>query len=258
MMGARAFRRIPERMCRYVLSLVAVIGFGQSCLAQSLIATGAQTLPPTIVIGFVGGFIKHDNLIHSEVQLAARLREAYPLGVEVDIFENHGGDTALKKVLALLDTNHDGTLAPQEKQAARIIIYGHSWGASEGIALARELETNGVPVLLTIQVDSVSKMHQNDEIIPANVARAANFYQPDGLIHGQSSIRAADPTRTSIIGNFRFDYKASTYNCTGYPWFDRIFMKSHIQIECDANVWTQAESLIRSAVAPSMRSGLQE
>jgi hypothetical protein len=215
-------------------------------------------MPPTIVIGFVGGFIKHDNLLHGEVQLAARLRKAYPLGVDVEMFENHDGEIALKRVLGLLDTNHDGTLGPQEKQAARIIIYGHSWGASEGIALARELQTNNIPVLLTIQVDSVSKIRQNDAVIPANVARAANFYQPDGLIHGRSSIRAADPTRTSIIGNFRFDYKASSYNCAGYPWFDRIFMKSHIQIECDANVWNQAETLIRSAMPPSIGSAPQE
>jgi hypothetical protein len=258
MLGAGTYRRFPVLFCSYALCLGTVVLFTHACLAQTLIARGARALPPTIVVGFVGGFIKHDNLIHSEVQLAARLREAYPLGVEVDTFENHGGETALKTVLGLLDTNHDGTLGPQEKQAARIIIYGHSWGASEGIALARELQTNGVPVLLTIQVDSVSKLHQNDAVIPANVARAANFYQPDGLIHGQSSIRAADPTRTSIIGNFRYDYKSSTYNCSGYPWFDRIFMRSHIQIECDANVWTKAESLIRSAVAPPTGSGIQE
>jgi hypothetical protein len=258
MMHAIAFRRFRSLICASIFSVVALLGSGQGCLGQSLIAAGARTLPPTIVVGFVGGFIKHDNLIHSEVQLAARLREAYPLGVDVEIFENHGGEIALKKVLGLLDTNHDGTLAPQEKQDARIIIYGHSWGASEGIALARELQTNGVPVLLTIQVDSVAKILQNDAVIPANVARAANFYQPDGLIHGQSSIRAADPTRTNIIGNFRFDYKASAFNCAGYPWFDRIFMKSHIQIECDANVWKQAESLIRSDLPPSIGTGTQE
>jgi hypothetical protein len=258
MVDAIAFRRRRSLICTFVASFMAVLTFGQTSPAQTLIVAGARTMPPTIVVGFVGGFIKHDNLIHSEVQLAARLREAYPLGVDVETFENHGGEIALKKVLGLLDTNHDGTLAPQEKQDARIVIYGHSWGASEGIALARELQMIGIPVLLTIQVDSVSKMHQNDAVIPANVARAANFYQPDGLIHGQPSIRAADPTRTNIIGNFRFEYKASAYNCAGYPWFDRLFMKSHIQIECDANVWKQAESLIRSALPPSMGSGSGE
>ena len=57
-------------------------------------------------------------------------------------------------------------------------------------------------VLLTIQVDSISMFRNNDRLIPANVARAANFYQPNGLLHGQSGIRAADPARTRIIGKF--------------------------------------------------------
>jgi len=57
--------------------------------------------------------------------------------------------------------------------------------------------------------------------IPANVAQAVNFCQPEGLLHGQAEIRAADPTQTNILGNCRFDYKASAYNCGGYPWYDR-------------------------------------
>ena len=209
-----------------------------------------HTMPPVIVIGFVGGFIKHDNLVHSEVQLAARLHKAYPLGVEVETFEGSRGEEARKRILDLLDTNHDGTLAAKEKQNAHIIIYGHSWGGSEAIALARELEKDGIPVRLTIQVDSIAKIHQNDAVIPANVVRAANFYQPTGLLHGQPEIRAADPTHTSIIGNYRFDYKGSPYNCGEYPWYDRAFVKAHTQIECDPTVWKQVEALIRSDLPP--------
>jgi hypothetical protein len=253
-----AFRRMGISICGFLFSLVAVLTLGRTSLAQSAFATESRTMPPTIVVGFVGGFIKHDNLVHSEVQLAARLRKAYPQGVDVETFESYRGERALQKVLELLDTNHDGTLTPEEKLNARIVIYGHSWGGSEAIALARELQKNGVPVLLTIQVDSVARIHQNDAVIPANVARAANFYQPSGLIHGQSHIRAADPTHTSIIGNFRLDYKPSSYNCAGYPWYDRIFVKPHTEIECDANVWKQAESLIRAALPPSIGDGQQE
>jgi hypothetical protein len=206
----------------------------------------ARTMPTVIVIGFVGGLISHDNLVHSEVQLAARLRKDYPLGVDIETFESYHRAKARKKILDLLDTNHDGILTPDEKRNARIIIYGHSWGGSEAITLARELEREGIPVQLTIQVDSVSKIHQNDALIPANVVQAANFYQPNGFLHGQSEIRAADPTHTSILGNFRFDYKASAYHCGEYPWYDRLFAKPHTQIECDPKVWKQAESLIRS------------
>jgi hypothetical protein len=211
----------------------------------------AALMPPSIVIGFVGGFIRHDDLVHTEVQLAARLRKAYPSGVEVETFENYRGENARERVLDFLDINHDGSLTREEKQNARIIIYGHSWGGSEAITLARELEKDGVPVLLTIQVDSVAKRHQSDGVIPANVAKAANFYQTNGRLHGQSEIRAADPTRTTIIGNFRFDYRASPYRCEGYPWYNRIFSKAHTQIECDPAVWEKAESLIRADLPPT-------
>ena len=234
-----------------IFSLGAALALAQAGLAQSVPVTVTRTMPPVIVIGFVGGFIKHDNLVHSEVQLAARLREAYPVGVDVETFESYHGERARKKVLTLLDTNHDGTLTSDEKQNGRIIIYGHSWGGSDAVALARELEKDGIPVLLTIQVDSISKLHQNDALIPANVAQAANFYQPKGFLHGQSEIRAVDPARTRIIGNFRFDYKASPYNCGKYPWYDRIFGKAHTQIECDPEVWKQAESLIRLNLPPT-------
>jgi hypothetical protein len=233
-----------------IFSLAAVLILAETGLTQSVPTAIAPNLPPAIVIGFVGGFIQHDNLAHSEVQLAARLRQAYPVGVDVATFESYHREEARSRVLRLLDTNRDGTLTASEKQRARIIIYGHSWGGSQAITLARELERDGIPVLLTVQVDSISRLHQNDRVIPANVAQAVNFYQPNGLLHGQSAIRAADPTRTRIIGNFRSDYSASPYPCKKYPWYDRVFVKAHTQIECDAAVWKQAEALIRSDLPP--------
>ena len=154
-----------------------------------------------------------------------------------------------------LNTNHDRTLTSAEKSDARIIIYGHSWGGSEAITLARKLEKNGIPVLLTIQIDSVSKMRRDDAVIPDNVAQAVNFYQTNGYLHGQPKIRAADPTRTHIIGNFRFDYEQSAYNCGAYPWYDRLFSKAHTQIECDPTVWKQVETLIRTELPPQIELG---
>jgi hypothetical protein len=209
---------------------------------------GVSATPPVIIVGFLGGFVKHDNPVHSEVQLAARLRKQYPAGVDVETFESYRGARARQKILDLLDADHDGTLSLEEKQDARIILYGHSWGGSEIITLARKLKKDGIPVLLTIQVDSVSKIGQNDEVIPTNVAQAANFYQPNGFLHGKREIRPADPAYTRIIGNFRFDYNASPYTCSEYPWFDHILAKRHTQIECDPKVWDQVESLIRSNI----------
>jgi len=55
-------------------------------------------------------------------------------------------------------------------------------------------------VLLTVQVDSVNKVGQNDEVIPANVARAANFYQRNGMLHGEPAI---SPGRSGLHANHR-------------------------------------------------------
>lgn len=209
--------------------------------------------PSVIVIGFVGGFVRHDNKVHEEVQLADRLRGDFSSGVSVQLFENHRGEDAHQSVLRLLDANRDGRLTREEKQNARIIVFGHSWGASETVELARKLAKDGIPVVLTIQVDSVAKFGENDTVIPSNVAQAANFYQTDGWLHGKPEIRAADPKQTRILGNFRSDYKSKPFSCGQYPWYDRAFMKPHIQIECDPAVWKQVESLIRSNLSLEAR-----
>jgi hypothetical protein len=246
-------RSIRTPISKSAVLLAGILLFGQRVPAQAQ----ESRFPPVIVVGFVGGFIRHDNLVHSEVQLAARLRKDYPSGVIVETFESYRGEAARQKIHSLLDTNRDGNLTPAEKQNARIILYGHSWGASEAVTVARELGKDGIPVLLTVQIDSIAKFYQNDAIIPANVAQAANFYQADGFVHGQSAIRAADPTHTKIIGNFKFEYKANAYACNEYPWYDRIFVKAHTQIECDPEVWKQAEALIRSdlpSLSPAERA----
>lgn len=218
-----------------------------------ILASLATAAPPTpasgaIVIGFVGGFVEHTNAIHCEVQLAKRLSEDSSSGLQVRVFENHRGREAYHEIVRLLDTNTDGSLSAEEKAKARIAIYGHSWGASEAITLARSLGRDEIPVLLTIQVDSVRKPGEDDAWIPANVSQAVNFYQLDGILHGRSQIRAKDARRTRILGNYKFAYKANSLSCNGYPWFARLFMRPHIQIESDPVVWNQVESLIRTNV----------
>ena len=214
------------------------------------ISASNSAAAPAIVIGFVGGFVKHDASVHSAVQVAAHLRKNDPSDVYVEVLENHHREMARAKIIQYLDTDHDGKLSNEEKRNARIILYGHSWGASETVTLARELGREGIPILLTVQVDSVSKPGQNDSVIPDNVAEAANFYQLDGFVHGQRQIRAANPARTRIIGNYRFDYKTNPIECKQYPWYDRLFMKFHTEIECDPRVWNQVESLIQARLGP--------
>lgn len=224
---------------------------GSSRLVDTITESPSSAL---IVIGFVGGFVHPNDTVHQEVQLANRLRQDYPSGLEVEIFENHQGRQAHQEIMRMLDANHDGALSEPEKGRARIVLYGHSWGAAEAVTMARMLEKDGVPVLLTIQVDSVSKLGADDRSIPANVAQAVNFYQRNGLLHGRREIVAADPLRTRILGNFLFDYSTKPVNCDGYRWYARIFMKPHIEIESDPIVWNRVESLIRSQL-PSPLAG---
>ena len=204
-----------------------------------------QLTAAIIVIGFVGGFVHHNDTAHREVQLAADLRRDYPTGVDVKIFENHSAAQAYQEILRSLDIDRDGALSSDEKSNARIVLYGHSWGASEVVHTARTLEKEGIPVLLTIQVDSVSKPGEDDKHIPANVSEAVNFFQRDGLLRGQSKILATNPARTRILGNFQSDYRSKSINCDGFPWYAQLFMKPHIEIESDPSVWNRIESLIR-------------
>jgi hypothetical protein len=115
--------------------------------------------------------------------------------------------------------------------------------------LARELDRVGIPVLLTVQVDSVAKFWQSDGIIPDNVAAAVNFYQPYGWIHGRSKITAADPSKTEILGNYRFDYKKTPVKCEQASWFDHL-TPNHAESECDPRLWSQVEDLVRQRIEP--------
>jgi hypothetical protein len=208
-----------------------------------------STSPDSIVIGFVGGFVRHDNPHHGPVVSARRLKSSVPPNTYIQVFENRHRKSAYQTILRLLDRDHDGQLSPEEKAQARIVLYGQSWGGAAAVLLARELARAGIPVLLTVQVDSVAKLWQSDKVISDNVAAAANFYQPYGIIHGRQQIVAVDPGKTRILGNYRFDYKKNPVTCEGYTWADRFFTRGHMQSECDPALWSKVETLVMQAIA---------
>ena len=111
--------------------------------------------------------MNHDDLRRPEVQFASFLRDRYPLAVRVEVFANRDGRKALRWLLRQLDANGDGILTAAEKEQVTIIIYGHSWGGSQTVTLARQLDRLGIQVRLTIQMDSVGKLWQSDSRIPA-------------------------------------------------------------------------------------------
>jgi hypothetical protein len=245
MRGIAQFRGLAVTLAILAANLPSASAVDSAKLRPLKVAPAAN-----IVIGFVGGFVGHNNQHHGPVQLAQRIRPEFAKDTYVRVFENRRRKRAYDAIAQLLDTNGDGILSAEEKARARIVLFGQSWGASAAVLLARDLRREGVPVLLTVQVDSVAKLWQKDSIIPDNVAEAVNFYQPHGFIHGRSRITAADSTKTQIIGNYLTDYRKTPVECPDASWFDRVFTPGHMQSECDPHLWSQIETLVRQRLSP--------
>lgn len=206
--------------------------------------TTPRPLPPNsyLVVGIMGGIERWDSENRPVRRVALDLRSRAIPGVYAETVEHGHRGLALKLIRESLDRDGDGKLSPEEASSARIILYGHSMGAAGVVKLARDLKTLGIPVLLTIQVDSVGT---RDGKIPSNVRKAANFYQHTSkIVRGQATIKAEDPTATQIIGNFKFDYKHKDVDLSGITWPERIAGGAHTKMEFDPDVWRAVERLI--------------
>ena len=242
-------------MVRSGLDLAVVFGLLVASLgmSQRVIAAGEGATPstpshpstPTIVFGFMGGFVGHDDARHPAVKFVEELRKEYPGVVDAQVFENRKYRDAYKAIRQRLDQDQDGILSDGEKRLARILLFGTSWGGSAVVYLARRLNEDGIPVLLTVQIDSVTKIGPNDAVIPPNVRQAVNYYQRHGWVRGRKRIVAADPSRTKILGNFLLSYDKDPVACEGFPWYDNIVTKTHVETECDPKVWSDIEALVR-------------
>jgi pimeloyl-ACP methyl ester carboxylesterase len=209
--------------------------------------TTPTPLPPgdTLVIGFLGGIEKWKDINRRPVnELARRLRESGLSGVYVETAEHRHRDEVLKLIedAAGRDPAKRGTCSPAGCRTIRIILYGHSMGAAAAVRLARELKKQGLPVALTVQVDSVGT---SDGVIPSNVSRAANLYQDDSrLLHGQTLIRAEDPSKTTILANLHYTYDEKSVDLSEASIPEQILHSRHTQMEFDPEVWERVESYI--------------
>jgi hypothetical protein len=205
--------------------------------------------PDALILGFMGGRDSWDDARPGVGRLAKKLREAGLPGVQVATVENRKRGVALQLVRRAFDRNRDGKLDSRERKSARLILYGQSFGGAAVVKFARELRTLDIPVMLTVQVDSVGR---NDEMIPPNVAAAANLFQRDGFfVRGRAPIRAEDPRKTEIIGNFQFSYRTRAIDLSGVPWRKKAFRRAHTSMDRDPAVWSKVEELILSALRGS-------
>jgi len=179
-------------------------------------------------------------------KLALKLRAKNLPGVHIETVENKKRRVALELISKAFDYNRDGELDVRERSSVRVVIYGQSFGGAAVVKLARKLKEIDVPVLLTVQVDSVGR---GDKVIPSNVVRAANLFQRDGLIiKGEREIRAEDPTKTTIIGNFKFEYSGKRIDLSEVSWLKRLFQAAHTKMDHDPEVWALVERIILDAV----------
>jgi hypothetical protein len=255
----------PAKLAKWAM-LFAFIGWlGIDAAAQDVASLSVKHSPlvsssgrsKVIVIGFMGGFVHRDDPHHPEVRLIQELREEYPTGTYFGLFENSNVDEAYRVVAQQLSVRQGKPRSESDTRNKTILLFGHSWGASAVVRLARKLDRTGVPVALTVQVDSVARPFSNDAIIPSNVREAANFYQVHGLIHGRSTITAADPGHTRIIGNFRRDYRTEPAACHDFSWYSRLFTKGHIEIECDPTLWSEIQLLLERYLPSDARNAEQ-
>ena len=230
--------------------ILSLFGIALSCgHAQRLsdLSTLGPSMPgDTIVIGFLGGLDKWDDPNRGVRKVALDLRSTGIHGLYAETIENRHRRLAREFVLRALDSNRNGKLDPDESAAARVVLYGQSLGGEAAIDLARELSKVHVPVLLTVQVDSVG-LHAGT--IPPNVAKAANFYQHEPFtIRGRQTIHAADPARTTILGNFQFHYDGHAVDESSATWVRRTLGRAHAKMELDPAVWQRVERLILDTV----------
>jgi hypothetical protein len=200
-----------------------------------------------LIIGFMGGRESWDNDERGVRKLALKLRTMNFPTVHVETVENAKRRRAIELIRNALDRDRNGQLDRNEKVSARLILYGQSFGGAAVVKLARQLEEMGVPVLLTVQVDSVGR---GDKTIPSNVARAANLFQRNGLIiKGEQEIRPENPGKTTIVGNFKFDYNKKKINLSEASWLQRLFLTAHTKMDHDPEVWSLVEKLILDVVS---------
>jgi len=194
-----------------------------------------------LMLGFMGGrdSWKAKNNLQG---LATKFRAMRDPLLHVEIVENRKRGLALELIQEALDRNADGVLEAGERSSARLILYGQSFGGAAVVKLAGQLNQKRVPVLLTVQIDSVGR---GDSRIPPNVARAACLFQRNGLlIRGEAPIVAEDPVKTTILGNFEFDYRQKRIDISAIPWHKKIFREDHTKMEHDPEVWKKVEDLI--------------
>jgi len=229
-----------------VSTATALLGLAMTARTQTLRdLTPVDPAPgDTLVVGYLGGFERWNDGNRGVRQTVLHLRDLP--GVHAESVENRHRRVGRDWILQALGRG---------ARPARVILFGQSLGGAAAIATARDLRRHGIPVSLTVQVDSVGL---RDGVIPDNVRAAANFYQHEWFtFQGETRIRAQDPTRTRILANEQIHYPALLPWPSPESWMRRTFGGGHARMEADPRVWLRVESLIRESLMGEAPEGAQ-
>jgi len=153
-----------------------------------------------IYLGYVGALEPSGNKHSGIVQIRDILHKDYA-DVCAKSFSPYawtdGRDWLLRHFPA-----HSGVLTSGElADSPKVILLGHSMGGWAMLSVARELRNRGIPIELTIQVDSVGI---TDYTVPRNVKTAAIFHANDVLMFMTTKhLRLEDPASTKLIADVK-------------------------------------------------------
>jgi hypothetical protein len=175
--------------------------------------------------GFVGAMESSNRKGSGVVQIRDVLRGAAYPDVCSESFIPLAWESCRNWILSQFPA-HSGPFTQAEiDEAPRIILLGHSTGGWAMLTVARDLRDKGIPVELTVQLDSVGI---TDYTVPSNVKMSAIFHARDFLMFlTTKNIRMEDPQRTKLVAN--------------------VLVKnaSHLSITCDPRV----KNLVLNTVA---------
>jgi len=152
-----------------------------------------------VYLGIVGGTEPSNNSHSGVVQIRDVLRGPTFPDVCAKSFSPYFWTSGFHWVLTHFPS-HPGPLTKDElEKTPKIILVGHSLGGWAVLSVARNLNRKGIPVELSVQIDSVGI---TDHTVPRNVKAAAIFHANDAMfLLTTKTIKLEDPSRSKLDEN---------------------------------------------------------
>ncbi len=158
-----------------------------------------------VVVGYTGGLETATTSASGIVWIRDRLRSLNVPDLCVHTFSAYNWTHGYRWVRSEFGAENDAGLTPDViRNGPKVVIYGHSFGGWATVSLARRLERAGIPIEMTVQMDSIGI---TDKTLPPNVRESANFYERNTrVLHARGTIHAQDPSRTRILENIHLPH----------------------------------------------------